>query len=126
MAVWGCCFAATMGCAHAQAEVDARIKDAFALVPGNPVDLAVPLTRRALARRSVREFTTAAGRGGQAGSVPPLKLLTTRQGDRNAGSRTTPVAAASDDVTAWLAKGEEGSAPREPARRRTAQARASG
>jgi hypothetical protein len=100
-----------MSCAQAQAEVDERIKDAFALVPGNSVDLAVPLTRRALARRSTSDPTAAAG------SVAPLKLITKREGEGEASGRAKAAAAASDDVTAWLATFEEGSAdPLQPAR----------
>ena len=49
--------------------------------------------------------------------MAPLKLLTRRESDRNAGSSATPVKAASDDVTAWMAAFGEGSAdPLVPAR----------
>lgn len=54
-------FAAALGgaailCTPAQAQssaaaIEARIEGVFRIVPGNPVDLAVPLSRRALARR---------------------------------------------------------------------------
>lgn len=46
------------------AEIETRIANAFDLVEGNPVDLAVPLARLALARRSIEVEAAKAAAGG--------------------------------------------------------------
>jgi hypothetical protein len=104
------CVAALIGFAHAQTEIEERIDTAFELVPGNPVDLAVPLTRRALARRAVERkiskatFRPPDGSRAIAGTAPPELVRTTLPGTDAAASREATVAAA------YVAEIEEGSA----------------
>jgi hypothetical protein len=104
-------FVAGLSCAHAQAEAEQRIDDAFELVPGNLVELAVPLARRALTRRSVeRAIAVAASRVRAASSAiaahtpPELVRAPAAGAASDNGAAKAPAAAA-----AYVAEVEEGS-----------------